>query len=217
MISVYSMSIIHHSTHLTMKLLLTGILFCTCTATPTSEQQIAEDLQNIHFKEGDIVFREGTGWESRIIRMMDPHGEYTHTGIITNSKGTWLVIHAVPNEPDYKGDIDRVKIEPVTSFFNKSRAIHGEVKRIDDSLKAKKAASIAFQLYQRHTLFDHDYDDTDSTRMYCTELVDFAFCKAGINLTDKQDRRSGFSGFTGNYLFPTELCKSPQLTSIFKY
>lgn len=217
MILPYSMSIIHQSTRSAMELLLSGILFCTCTVAYTSEQQATDGLQSVYFKEGDIVFREGTGWESRIIRMMDPHGEYTHTGIMTNIEGTWQVIHAVPNEPDYEGDIDRVKMEPVATFFNKSRAIHGEVKRIADSLKARKAAAIAFQLYQKRTPFDHAYDDTDSTRMYCTELVDFSFRKAGIRLTDKRNRKSGFSGFTGSYLFPTELCKSPRLTSIFKY
>lgn len=213
----YSMSITRQSTRSTMGLLLSGIFFCACTMASTSEQQVEEGLLSIHFQEGDIVFREGTGWESRIIRMMDPHGEYTHTGIVTDSGGTWMVIHAVPNEPDYEGDTDRVKMESVTTFFEKSRAVHGEVKRIADSLKARKAADIALQLYLRHTPFDHAYDDTDSTRMYCTELVDFAFRKAGISLTDGQDRKSGFSGFTGSYLFPTDLCKSPRLTSIFKY
>lgn len=149
--------------------------------------------------------------------MMNPHGKYTHAGIVADSGSTWMVIHAVPNEPDYEGDVDRVKMEPVTAFFDQSRAIHGEVKRIDDTDKAQKAASVAFRLYRQHTPFDHAYDDTDSTRMYCTELVDFAFRKAGINLTDKQDRRNGFTGFTGNYLFPSDLCESPYLTSIFKF
>lgn len=211
------MLIFYKPIRLTMGLLFSGISFSSCTTVSSSEQQATEVLQTIRFQKGDIVFREGRGWESRIIQMMNPHGKYTHAGIVTDSGSTWMVIHAVPNEPDYEGDVDRVKMEPVTAFFDQSRAIHGEVKRIDDTDKAQKAASVAFRLYRQHTPFDHAYDDTDSTRMYCTELVDFAFRKAGINLTDKQDRRNGFTGFTGNYLFPSDLCESPYLTSIFKF
>lgn len=211
------MPIIRLSMRLAIKLLVPGILFSACTTVSTSEPQVEEILQTVCFQEGDIAFREGRGWESRIIRMMDPHGTYTHAGIVTDSGGQWMVIHAVPNEPDFPGDIDRIKLEPVTAFFEKSRASHGEIKRITDAVKAQKAARIALHLYQKRTPFDHAYNDKDSTSMYCTELVDFSFRKAGISLTDEHDRKSGFSGFTGSYLFPSDLSKSSSLTSIFKF
>lgn len=58
-----------------------------------------------------------------------------------------------------------------------------------DTIIPLKAAEYAMQTYRRNTLFDHDYDDSDTTKMYCCELVEFAYAKAGMTLagTERHD------------------------------
>ena len=70
--------------------------------------------------EGDLVFRKGTGLVSRAVLSADGKGTYSHIGIVVRDGNEWKVVHAVPGEPDYEGEPDRVKIENVQEFFGKS-------------------------------------------------------------------------------------------------
>ena len=60
----------------------------------------------------------------------DREGTYSHTGILKKKDGQWYVIHAVPGEPDFKDDPDRVKMETVEVFFEERKAINGAIMRI---------------------------------------------------------------------------------------
>lgn len=137
-------------------------------------------------RSGDIVFRQGTGLTSRIVQTADKNGEYSHVGIVLRDKnGDCMVIHAVPDEPDYKGDVDRVKLEHIDVFFGNGKAVCGAVMRVNaDSARACRAATHALDIFKRNTLFDHEYDMSDTTQMYCTELVYFVYRKEGITLAD---------------------------------
>ena len=42
---------------------------------------------------------------------------YSHVGILKQIDNEWFVIHAVPDEPDFEGDTDRVKTDPLSRFF----------------------------------------------------------------------------------------------------
>ena len=53
-----------------------------------------------------------------------------------------------------------------------------------DSVARYRAATHAEHLYESHVLFDHDYDLADTTKMYCTELIDFVYRKEGIDLPE---------------------------------
>lgn len=55
-----------------------------------------------------------------------------------------------------------------------------------DSAKAARAATYALNIFQRNTLFDHQYDLSDTTQMYCTELVYFVYKKEGVTLADTE-------------------------------
>lgn len=130
--------------------------------------------------EGDIVLRCGGGMASRAVLMADSRGEYSHVGIVVDSAGVMMVVHAVPDEPDYPGDPDRVKMEPPHRYFDAGRATRGCVMRCSDTAVARRAAVKAVELYRRRTLFDHEYDDADTTRVYCCELVETAYRVAGM-------------------------------------
>ena len=163
---------------------------------------------------GDVVFRRGSGVTSRTVIALDQKGEYSHVGIVVDSAGVKMVVHAVPGEPDYEGDPDRVKMDTPETFFSSVNAQLGEVCRPKDSLVACKAAEEALKIYRRHTLFDHDYDDRDTTRMYCTELVVHAFRKAGVELVGEERHHMKVPILEVECMFPSDLLNSDYLGSV---
>lgn len=167
--------------------------------------------EGLELKAGDVVFRRGTGFTSQAVIMAEGGGAYSHTGIVIDSAGRPMIVHAVPGEPDYKGDEDRVKMDTPTDFFAKDRAQTGAVYRHQDSLTARCAAERALQTYRRHPLFDHDYDDGDTTRLYCTELVVHAYRTAGCPLRGVGRQHLHLVGFEADCVLPSDIQKSVDL------
>lgn len=166
---------------------------------------------------GDVVFRRGGGFTSQVVVTADPHGNYSHVGIVVDSAGHKMIVHAVPGEPDFNGDVDRVKMDKPERFFSSMYATTGEVCRPKDKVVAVKAADFAFEQYHKHVLFDHDYDDHDTTKMYCTELVVYAFQNAGHDIIGK-DRHSVNTPFLkAQCIFPSDIYLSPFLNSVIKF
>lgn len=137
---------------------------------------------SVELRAGDVVFRLGGGLESHAVLALDRDGEYSHVGIVVDTMGRKMIVHAVPGEPDYEGDPDRVKLDSIGKYFSSVLAIQGAVMRMDDSLVAKRASQKALEVFRRGVLFDGDYNIDDSTRMYCTELVQFVYRSAGVKL-----------------------------------
>lgn len=176
------------NTHLLLEFIIVAVLLWGCSSTPHNKTGFLSTIPKETLRSGDIVFRQGAGLTSRIVQKADKNGVYSHVGIVVRDKyGDYMVVHAVPDEPDYKGDADRVKLESVDDFFGNGKAICGAVMRVDvDSAKAARAATHALNIFQRNTLFDHQYDLSDTTQMYCTELVYFVYKKEGVTLADTE-------------------------------
>jgi len=107
--------------------LLKTILFLTLVLVgcqgSSDKAPLPIELPQELFRDGDIAFRRGTGITSRAVLAADREGAYSHTGILKKKAGQWYVIHAVPGEPDFKDDPDRVKMETVEVFFEKRKAV----------------------------------------------------------------------------------------------
>ena len=151
-----------------------------------------------------------------IVQAADSEGRYSHTGILKKERGAWYVIHAVPGEPDFKGDADRIKMEPVERFFDAGKASRGAVMHVQaDSALACRAARSALGLFRKHLLFDHDYDLNDTTEMYCTELIDYVYRKEGIDLSEGRTTSVNIPGMSGDYLMPNDIAQSGRLCLIY--
>ena len=171
-----------------------------------------------NFHDGDLAFRRGTGLTSRIVLAADKSGDFSHVGILKQIDGKWHVIHAVPGEPDYENDVDRVKLESVESFFSTQRAAKGAVMRVENRTEAAERAAVhAFRLFQARILFDHDYDLADTTRMYCTELIDHVYKKEGIDLSEGHLSHIRIPGLGGDYLLPSDIAQSDKLRLIYSF
>lgn len=170
------------------------------------------------FADGDLAFRRGAGLLSRVVVTADQGGMYSHVGILKRRGNEWYVIHAVPDEPDFEGDADRVKVEPANRFFGPDRAVCGAVMRFKgDSSIARRAAQAAWHIGSQKLRFDHHYNLEDTTEMYCTELVNHVYRKAGTDLSEGRISYIDVPAFSGSYLLPSDIADNRQLEIIFQF
>lgn len=199
--------------------LLPAALAVVLSACGTREDKTPATLlpPDLALRAGDIVFRQGESPASRAVLIADRIGEYSHIGIVADSGGQPYVVHAVPDEPDFPGDTDRIKMESPEEFFSTRRAAIGQVMRWPDSIAAAQAAKTALRLYRKGLPFDHEYNDADSTSMYCTELVRYAFRSAGVSLEGTPARRIPLPGFKYPCFLPSSVARAEglQLLSAF--
>lgn len=215
MIFVY---ICHMRTLLTIMAVATTVLLGACTHHKKAGTIITPDAIAV-CHEGDILLRQGTGTTSHIVTAADGNTPYSHCAIVaTDSSGTLVAVHAVPGEPDDNGRTDCVKAEPIREFYSEIRATRGCILRYADAETAHKAACEAMRLAIAHTPFDHDYDCTDTTTLYCTQLVELCYARHGATIAPMP--RHNFCLPTTKFKklrLPGDFARSPRLQCIVQF
>lgn len=173
--------------------------------------------ESVELREGDVVMRRCTSISSRMVTWSDTDGAFSHTGIVVDSAGTKMIVHAVPDEPDFDGDPDRVKMDSPARFFSSAHAIAAAVLRHPNAEVARNAARCAAEKYRQGVLFDHHFDDNDTTQLYCTELIVHAYRQAGVELVDSQRHVVDLPGIYYRCILPSQLEHSTQLKTIFMF
>jgi len=197
-------------------LLLLGFNGC-CSGNEGAVSRDFSFLTDSILQEGDLVFRRGQGLASRAVLAADNYSVYSHTGVVVRDETEWKVVHIVPGEPEFSGDRDRIKMEPLDVFFKPKRALKGAVMRVDNPEVAAFAAQRAVGLFDSGILFDHNYNLNDTTRMYCTELIQKIFLREGLDLTGGQRSRIKIPGFRGDYILPSDIQNSPHVRLIYEF
>lgn len=203
-------------------LLIAAIALCavafSCIRDKDAGGKVRSDLPLERLHDGDLVFRCGVGATSQVVSTLDNgNSTYTHIGIAINRNGKWQVIHAVPGE-SHNG-VDRVKVEPIDSFFLTTRAEHGAVMRLNDcsDTTARRAACTALQFAHKGVEFDNRYNWNDHSRLYCTELVQVAYESAGVDLTGNRMSNIKLPFFKGKIVFPSDIVRNDSLTTVFAF
>ena len=203
------------------RLLLAAIALCavalSCVRDSDAGGKIRNSLPLQELRDGDLLFRCGIGTESQTVKAIDKNKGvvYTHVGIAIKQGGVWKVVHAVPGESD--GGVDRVKIEPVDTFFLTTRAVHGAAMRVacSDTRSAHEAALWA--LNKKGVPFDDRYNWNDRSRLYCTELVHAAYESVGVDLAGGMMSNISLPFFKGNIVFPSDVARRDSLDVIFSF
>lgn len=170
---------------------------------------------DIELKCGDLVLRRGFGIMSHAVIAADTGCQYSHIGIVVDSCGYLMIAHAVPGEPDFDGDEDRVKIDKPETFYAEDRAGAGCVLRCKNSKAARKAGEKALSTYKRRMLFDHQFDTRDTSRMYCSEFIEFAYKSAGYPLTSGQRHDINLPGIPlKEIILPSDFIHSERIKRI---
>lgn len=191
------------------------IVWCLLSGVSCQQHQAGSILpKDVCLKPGDVVFRRGEGITSRIVLTADRQGNYSHAGIVVDSCGVKMIVHIVPDEDNCQGDSDRVKMERPEQFFAATYATIGEVCRSTDSVLAREASRVAKTVYRQRIMFDHEYDETDTTRMYCTELVEYVFSRAGHSLADDRRHTVNLPFLHTTCIMPSDIYGSRLLRSV---
>ena len=185
------------------------LILCGCN----KQQETVELTGEEPFREGDLVLRCGYGMESRAVTAASKSA-YSHIGILhfDEQTSTWTVVHAVPGEAGEDGR-ETLKSEPLTDFFAPDRAIRGAWMRVDcTDTVAQAATAYALSKVEQEVLFDNDYQLTDTTTLYCTELVWQAYQHQGLDLSDGQ-RHSvpTLISKDGECIFPSDIKESSHI------
>lgn len=191
--------------------------FGGCSGARSGSKADFELLQR-ELREGDLLFRRGIGVLGRAVVATDDEGRFSHVGIAVKVDNEWHVVHAVPAERDFEGDIDRVKCEPIESFFDQMRAGNGAVYRVSLAPEQIEVAiSNALRLSAEQRPFDHDYNLDDTTELYCTELIEYVFGRGGVSISEGRRTHVNFPSMTGDYIMPSDLTKNSKLNSIYSF
>lgn len=191
--------------------------FGGCSGARSGSKADFELLQR-ELREGDLLFRRGIGVLGRAVVATDDEGRFSHVGIAVKVDDEWHVVHAVPDEPDFEGDFDRVKCEPIENFFSEFRAGNGAVYRAELPAETIEiAVRNALRLSTEQRPFDHDYDLGDTTALYCTELVEYVFGLGGVSMSEGRQTHVNFPSMTDDYIMPSDLTKNNKLNPIYSF
>ena len=195
-------------------LFLFTLSFVTPTDSPNRHIGYYSIDQSI-LKSGDIIFRRGTSFVSRLVLNLDKRTPYSHTGIIKTTDDEVFVVHSVPGEEP--GEKDKTKIDRLNDFLRRDRATAIAVYRLktDDVFISEKAADAAHHHGIIETEFDGAFNLSDDSRLYCTELIWKAYLQSGVDLIDSRFDEIEMPLSKGPYILPGTLLESNKLKQIY--
>jgi uncharacterized protein YycO len=162
---------------------------------------------------GDLVFRRGRSLVSYAVLYADPTSRYSHVGLVVQTQGDTLVVHATPGphgEPPAP-----VRVEPLSVFLAPDHAVQAAVVRAPAS-HARRAAQVARTYATDARVFDDAFDLATADQLYCTELVWRAYRTAGLDLIDGALDTVALPWASGDrFVLPSTLYRSPHLRVVF--
>lgn len=164
---------------------------------------------------GDIIFRKGRSFVSRMVLQIDNRSDFSHVGIILVEDDSIFVIHSVPDEDE--NGIDMVKIDDIKTFLQYDRATAVTVYRLNNNESDKvlnTAVNYAKEKAINEIPFDGGFDLSDDERLYCTELIWKAFKKGGVDLIESKFDNLFTPFGKGPFILPSTLLDSKLLTEI---
>lgn len=143
---------------------------------PTVEQ--LTPMPDSLFRPGDLIMRLGRAHYSPVMAArLSEVGAYSHVGILAKEEGQWVVLHA---EESSEKHFDGGVMEPVEGFFSGAYRVALFRTDLTDQQRAD-FVSAAKRLVALGLPFDIAFDATDTTSLYCTELVVRALCESGLH------------------------------------
>ena len=167
---------------------------------------------------GDIAFRRGESIASEVVLYNDIVGRYSHVGLVVETDSGLMVAHSVPGETSTQETIDVIQIEHINHFFEPKVSVRGEIMRMNlDSVQRHLLNILALKKVDDKVPFDHNYDLSDTTKLYCTELLQLLFKNIGIDLAQGRITPINVPGLSNNYIMPSDIYNNNNLKTIFYY
>lgn len=127
-------------------------------------------------RSGDIILRRGYGmFSDALISAQDQRYPVSHCAMIIERNGKLSVAHALSSSV---APIDGAQEQPLQRFLNESVPNSVVVMRFKTSPDTIQRIVEAVKSYSdKHIPFDHNFDKSDTTKFYCTELFQHCYKK----------------------------------------
>ncbi|MFI3277322.1 MAG: YiiX/YebB-like N1pC/P60 family cysteine hydrolase [Rikenellaceae bacterium] len=190
----------------------------TACYSPQQRQATKRNIP-IELRDGDVAFRRGMGLTSNIILITNRSGHYSHVGMVKSVNNKWCVIHEVPYEGESEED-DKIYCEEIEEFFNTIKASSGAIYRLEglDSSQIATVCNYTLKHLECNTPFDHDYDLSDDSKLYCSELAWRSYMQIGIDISNgsRTDVRT-LKINSEQIIFPADIETSRVLAPIYEF
>jgi hypothetical protein len=161
---------------------------------------------------GDIVMRKGYGFVSdKIVQFSKTQFDVSHCGMIRKMGDSIYVMHSVSSS---LSEIDGMQMHSLERFLSESEPNTFIAMRYKSSLEiANKLSDKAYQYVLLKKPFDHNFDRSDTTTFYCTEVFEHVFTHVlKTNLWEKHEHNS----ILGLTAFFDTCCFSPVINHFQK-
>jgi len=204
----------HFAVLLVVQTLLTGS-GCTFRSN-VSGRSSALALEGVGLVVGDLIFRRTDGLLGNVVLASDRASEFSHVGIIVSVRPEVSVVHAEPGSTQRgRGGVERVSL---AAFLTAPEVTGVAIYRLrpKNTDASQRAVTWALDQARRHTPFDGALNLSDTTAVYCTELVWRAYQKAGVTLVEPSS--IGLSGPFGpdTVILVSGLAASPLLDPVVR-
>ena len=201
----------------TNRFIIRGLCILSVVINACSHSAPGRQFTDIPLAEGDLVFRKGIGAKTQAVLQVDSLGIYSHSGIVVVQNGVFKVVHITPGERKEGETGDKIKAEPINEFWSEDRAQTGAVYRLKNNLTGSQAARQALRMLGKGILFDHDYELSDTTLMYCTELVWYVYKLAGTDISFGKRSILNVPLYSGTYILPSDIYRNKEFQLIYKF
>lgn len=160
-------------------------------------------------RSGDLLFVEGTTWQSWIVLWSGGNNDFSHVGLVWVREDNVFIIHATPHSSGER-KAEGVIVEPLHQFLSPDRVTDAALYRFTGASRdlASTVVSLARQYAINATPFDYSFDLSSDAKMYCTELIWAVYRAAGVNLFGDVVQQPDA------ILMPSELSSSRQLIEV---
>lgn len=140
-------------------------------------QEDLPPLDSLLFESGDIILRQGTSFVSSFIARSFPGShEMSHCGILVEDNGIWKVIHSISG---HISEHDGIRIETAKTFMQKAFKNKVILVKPKFNIDRKLITQQAWNYLILKAAFDHEFNLSDSSKLYCSELVRAVYLDAG--------------------------------------
>ena len=142
---------------------------------------------------GDFILRRGYGmFSDGIIKVQKSKFPVSHCAMIIAASGKYQVAHSLSSSVS---EIDGAQTQSLQRFLNESVPNSVMVVRFKSSQDTIQQLINRIKYYTAlHVPFDHEFDKSDTTKFYCTELFQHCFNQVlGRNIFNTLDN-TNFAG-----------------------
>lgn len=197
----------------TLYIYLLLIFVSGCKSTP--EHYSAPTIPTTTFRTADLALRLGRTIESDMIaRGGDSLNRYSHIGIIIESDSGMIVVDIEPS-PNKKAE--KIKAQRIEKFFAPELALAGAVMRHNEpqNTEINTLTTKIIEYLNSSITFDHDYQLSDSKKMYCTELIERLFREINISLSEGRSRKLPLA--KEPVILPSDITQNDNLATVWSY